>query len=100
MFKKNKYVMRITKRNKFILIDKYLDGDLSQEEAKKIETHIKEDVEFAKEVEFSKSINKFLIEKIEQIEISEKLEIIHQKYMRNSKSKNRFLHRLIKNIFG
>ena len=48
--------MRITKRNKFILIDKYLDGDLTREDANKIETRIKEDIEFAKEVEFSKSI--------------------------------------------
>jgi anti-sigma-K factor RskA len=91
--------MRITKRNRFILIDKYLDGELTQEEAKKIETRIKEDVEFAKEVEFSKSINKFLSEETEKIEMREKLEIIYQKNMRNRKSKNRFLHRLIKNIF-
>jgi polyhydroxyalkanoate synthesis regulator phasin len=92
--------MKITKRNKFILIDKYLDGELTQEEAKQIVTRIKEDVEFAKEVEFSKSINKFLSEEIEQIEISEKLEIIYQKNRRNRKSKNTFFHRLIKNIFG
>ena len=92
--------MKITKRNKFILIDKYLDGELTQEEAKQIVTRIKEDVEFAKEVEFSKSINKFLSEQREQIEIREKLEIIHQKYMRDRKSENSFLHRLIKNIFG
>jgi anti-sigma-K factor RskA len=92
--------MKITKRNKFILIDKYLDGELTQEEATQIESRIKEDVEFAKEVEFSKSINKFLSEEIEQIEISEKLEIIYQKNRRNRKSKNTFFHRLIKNIFG
>jgi anti-sigma-K factor RskA len=92
--------MKITKRNKFILIDKYLDGDLSQEEAKKIETRIKVDVEFAKEVAFSKSINKFLIEETKKIELREKLEIIYQEYRRNRKSKNRFVHRLIKNIFG
>jgi anti-sigma-K factor RskA len=92
--------MRITKRNKFILIDKYLDGDLTQEEAKQIETRIKEDVEFAKEVDFSKSIDKFLSEQREQIEMREKLEIIYQKNRRNSKSKNTFFHRLIKNIFG
>jgi anti-sigma-K factor RskA len=92
--------MRITKRNKFILIDKYLDGDLTQEEAKKIETRIKEDVKFANEVEFSKSLNKFLIEETEKIEMREKLEIIYQEHRRNRKSKNRFLHRLIKNIFG
>ena len=92
--------MRITKRNKFILIDKYLDGDLTREDANKIETRIKEDIEFAKEVEFSKSINKFLSEETEKIEMREKLEIIYQKNMRNRKSKNKFLHRLIKNIFG
>jgi anti-sigma-K factor RskA len=92
--------MRITKRNKFILIDKYLDGELTQEEVKQIEARIKEDVKFSNEVEFSKSLNKFLIEKKEQIEMREKLEIIYQEYRRNSKSKNSFFHRLTKNICG
>jgi len=92
--------MRITKRNKFILIDKYLDGDLPQEEAKIIEIRIKEDVKFANDVEFSKSINKFLIEETDKIELREKLEIIYQEYRRNRKSENSFFHRLIKNIFG
>jgi anti-sigma factor RsiW len=88
--------MRITKRNKFILIDKYLDGELTQEEATQIESRIKEDVKFANEVEFSKSLNKFLIEETERIEMREKLEIIHQEHRRKSKSKNTFFHRLIK----
>ena len=92
--------MRITKRNTFILIEKYLDGELTLEEAKQIETRINEDVEFAKEVEFSKSLNKFLSEETEKIEMREKLEIIYQKNRRNRKSKNTFFHRLIKNIFG
>jgi anti-sigma-K factor RskA len=92
--------MRITKRNKFILIDKYLDGELTQEEAKQIETRIKEDVKFANDVEFSKSLNTFLIEETDRIELREKLEIIHQKYMRDRKSENSFFYRLIKNIFG
>jgi anti-sigma-K factor RskA len=92
--------MRITKRNKFILIDKYLDSELTQEEAKQIETRIKEDVAFTNEVEFSKSLNKFLIEETEKIAMREKLEIIYQEHRRNKKSKNTFLHRLIKNIFG
>ena len=94
--------MRITKRNKSLIIIRYLDNDLAPEEVEIVEDRIKTDPEFAKEVKFSKSIDSFFSNNMErvktEIEMREQLNNIHKEFV----SKRKFTYKLklfFRNLF-
>jgi anti-sigma factor RsiW len=66
-----------------ILIEQYLDGELSDKELVVFNSRLQSDKGFSKEVELHKDINRFLIQYFEAEKFRETLNKIHQSLFPN-----------------